>query len=366
MKIELFLTLMLTCLSAFPDLSQYARTDPRLNVDPILQSYKEVTGFETLADRWDREFKAVYSVDWDIQIDLRGGKVGGAQGKGIPAFPGLGNSLPFEHETTEADVRKIASDFLDTNAKLLGFQTEELSISSATPVDDFWYVHFSRSFRGIPVYGSMFSLTISHGNIVAISTRHFGDVTINTTPSISSDSAKDAMFQYIGGRDQSKDGLLKPVRLFILPIATNGLDAQSYTGGLGNGYGHLLTWKISFKREGEGSWEAFVNAHSGQVLEFHDLAFSAHQTSSIQGKIFYYPTPGQPRDVKTVGMPYADIRTDDHDCYARNQFRCLNDVTPNDCLPEDPDQDCTAFGKTGCTGAGGNFSLLSRPRNSVH
>ena len=122
------------------DLSDYARTDPRLSVTSILKSYDQIQGFQSQAQKWERDFKGKYGTAWRIMIDVRSGRPGHVYGGAIPLIAGLGNDIPYDHEIKEDEILSLARDFLKSNAGLFGIDSVSLAAKGVFPVDDFWYV----------------------------------------------------------------------------------------------------------------------------------------------------------------------------------------------------------------------------------
>ena len=325
------------------DLHDFIRTDPRLDPAPVVKSYDQIEGFAAQEQRWTRDFKGKYGLNWRIMIDVRGGRPNHVSGQGIAMIPGLGNQLPFDHEITEGEIKSLVLSFLKENALTFSIDPAEFQISGIYPIDDFWIINAERVYKRIPVMGSRFLMTISHGNIIDFWIARHGDVGVGLSPGIQSRDASSTLFEMIGGFDAMTDTILEPGHLELYPIAKNGATAQDYTGGVGGGYDHLLVWSITFSREGEGIWTGLVDAHSGQVLAFFTYESHATTTSSVQGGVYYHPCPGCPIGAKTVGMPYADVRYlyDGMPCYpdSTNADHCRN--SSNYCLPE-KDAACAA------------------------
>jgi len=75
----------------FADLSHFVTGDPRLNPGAIPRAYDQIEGYSAKAQAWEREFLSTHGPDWEILIDLRGGRPARIHGPGIPVLPGVGS-----------------------------------------------------------------------------------------------------------------------------------------------------------------------------------------------------------------------------------------------------------------------------------
>jgi hypothetical protein len=171
------------------DLHDFIQADPRIDPAPVVMPYDQVEGFTAQAQRWTRDFKGKYGPEWRIMIDVRGGRPNHVSGQGIAIIPGPGNQLPFDHETTEDEVKGLTLSFLKENSLIFNIDPAEFQISGSYPIDDFWYVNAERVHKGIPVVGSRLLMTISHGNIIDFWITRHGDVGVNLSPTIKSGDA---------------------------------------------------------------------------------------------------------------------------------------------------------------------------------
>jgi hypothetical protein len=90
-----FIIFLIAASAAMGDLSDFERADPRFSVKPILKRYDQIQGFNAQVQAWNRDFKGKYGNNWEILIDLRGGRPGYVSGQGIPVIPGIGVDTDF-------------------------------------------------------------------------------------------------------------------------------------------------------------------------------------------------------------------------------------------------------------------------------
>lgn len=243
------------------------------------------------------DFYSRYGSNFHVFIDPRSGAPSGIIGS-IPFLPGsgAGNKIQqsdlsqFLGSNVDKVDEKVVSDamrkFISINAQTLGLKETELAVVKAgRDVEHLWQISADRKVNGIPVRYSRFMATISHGNIVLLGTSQWGDVNINTTPTLSADDAVRRGFGYTGG-NQTIDFIWKQPALEIVPFAPQEFQKGNvYSGPAGAGYGHRLVWGYGFQRRPEAArWEVMVDAHSGEVLAMKDINHYAKK--KISGAVY--------------------------------------------------------------------------------
>jgi len=337
---NILILLVLLSNFVFGDLSNYIKYDERFFADPIYKNYNEISDFQAQIKKWDI-FKVKYGNDWNIKIDLRGGRPGHIWGKGVPIIPGIGNNLEYYEEINEEYLKKLCLNFIEENKDIFLIDPNELRFSGVYEEEDFWFVNMKRYFKGIEVSGSMFFIKISKGNIISFFSTKYGTININTNPNYTNIQARESLFQYLGGMEEN-DKILEE-KLLITPIWKNGESETNYTGKVGEGYDHLLVWMIRFERKDEGVWSGIIDAKTNEVLSFNKNFVEGYYTGSITGSIYLHDKENGNIFKENVGMPYADI--DGYiDCYKTNDVsKCQN-------------KDNLSFTRVYCTSGSGYFS----------
>jgi subtilisin-like proprotein convertase family protein len=233
----------------------------------------------------------------------------------IPMIPGAGagNAVSLESvslalgrpiaSVDTAVVGELVRRFAVVNAAALRIDPAQVGPARTEQVTpELWHVTMPQVVRGIPVRYGHVAAALSHGNMVLFGTETWGNVSVDTRPTIGAEQAVEAGFAYAGGRTAG-DLLWSPAHLEIIPIAPGGDDGP---------YGHLLAWVFGFRREGEiESWEVLVDARSGDVVSFEDT--NQYDARKVAGGAYPLTNTGICPANTTCGalqsgepMPYAD------------------------------------------------------------
>lgn len=162
-------------------------------------------------------------------------------------------------------------------------------------------VNAPRVVDGIPVRGSYVTAVVNGGNLILFGTRHWGDIAISTQPSIPEAAALRKVAEYLGRHAVS--GHWRETRLEILPVA-KGDDLVSVKRG--EGYGFRLVWVVSPSIAGDrGTWEALVDAETGEILQFADR--NSYFDRKVTGGVYPVSNDGSTPEQPGWPMPYADV-----------------------------------------------------------
>ena len=285
---------------------------PDLEVTPSLAIYGKGTRQASNLASLQRFF-AHHSAEWEIRMDSRSGRPNLIEGAGIPLLPGRGNRLTLDDlklghagDVTLADVEARVRAFLAQFPEVLRVAPEQLRLNEAASAKSgdghFWAVELEQVYRGLPVDGASVYFRINHGNIVQFGAEKVADVKLDTRPKITREEAFAQALVGLGVGLFEKTEIVNPGELRIYPTLTAGeAPAMSFTGTVGKGYGHVLAWRIAFRRAGDPTtWAAVVDAKSGRVLEMTDLNAYAQVTGGI------YPTTNTDPEV-AVGLPFTNV-----------------------------------------------------------
>jgi hypothetical protein len=189
-------------------------------------------------------------------------------------------------------VAEAVMDFARAHADVLGIDVNQLGPVRATHVsDELWNVVIPQEAGGVRVRGAMLAGTINNGNLVIFGTEGWGNVTIRTRPSIDAAQALEAGFEYAGGRSLF-DRMAQDPQLEIVPVSPQEhLRGEAFAGPIGAGYRHRLVWSFRFQRGDEDpTWEALVDAHSGEVIAFEDK--NSYANATISGGVYPLTSTG--------------------------------------------------------------------------
>jgi len=258
-------------------------------------------------------FRAENGLEWKVLVDARRGRPALVDGGAIPFIPGPMNALPWEAASPSCrenacipvgHVEKAAREFLRRYSGMLGVNPDELVLDpdGSGPVGNSYYLlRFQWLYGGLPVEGASVFFRINNGNLLQVATTGIGDIGLDPTPSLSSSTAMQILQGFLGPYASQEDKFLDTGSLSIVPMVPAGADPDLYRP---EQFGHLiayrLVWRIVLKRpEVVGTWEALVDAHTGEVLRFVD----SDRYGRIHGGI--RPTDGLPAE-EDRPFPFAD------------------------------------------------------------
>lgn len=256
-----------------------------------------------------------------LRADLASSRIDARSGRFVtllPATPlvpgsGVGNRLQWsdlpgfaEDSDPEAAVVAAFRSYLEGVSSELALDVEELGEAriSAHGNGAVYNVHVPRVLRGVPVRDSFLSATINHGNLVLLSMSQWGDAP-EPSPSLDRLSMAEAAAVVDAHTGPYGGHFGKPSKTWV-PLAA-GAGAGDFP--VGQGYRHRLAWVFTGSLEGDhGTWEALVDAGTGDLLSFRDT----NHYSEIRGGVYPVTNDGiDPDGVEQEGwpMPYQDIQT---------------------------------------------------------
>jgi Zn-dependent metalloprotease len=286
---------------------------PQLEVQPSLEIQSRGSQ-KALANPSLQRFFAFHSDEWEVRLDTRSDRPNLIQGVGIPLLPGRGNKLALSDLKLAhaggpgvADVEAKLRAFLSEFPELLNVSGLDLRLDAKSTVNvgdekQIWFVEFQQFHRGVPVEGAKVYFRINNGNIVQLGAERVAEVRTSPRPKIDRVAALAAVVQALGFQVSDLQEILVPGTLKLVPALTAGeRPAEKYAGAPGSGYRHLLVWEVEFRRAGDdATWQAKVDAKSGQILSIVDLNDYAQVTGGI------YPTTNtDPEQVR--GLPFANV-----------------------------------------------------------
>jgi fibronectin type 3 domain-containing protein len=259
-------------------------------------------------------FRLGTPVDWRASIDKRTGMVGFAEGGGIGWIPGRGNSLAqgdvakylHNNKIDMVSMEKMARDYLPRVASLLGVDAASLVLNQARsgqPASHVWFVDFDVYSGGLPIENARVVFRVNSGNLIQFGTEnlpHPGAVAPAAT--LTSAQALAAVAKYVGGFN-SLDSFRDSGSLHQIVV---NVDNSKFNDGFefGKGRGLAKVWQFVFHRDGVmGTWQARVDAATGEILQFADINDYAAATGGV-----YQNSPATGSEIVRP-MPYADVST---------------------------------------------------------
>ncbi len=245
-------------------------------------------------------FQSQYGADWHFLVDKRTGRLNLVDGGAISFIPGSANKLRWQDFGTgdcqspscisPAEMESLARDFLVRNRGVFQLNPEELVLDPAGAAsigNSIYFLRFQWTRGGVPVEGGSIFFAVNNGNLLQVGLTNIGDITVDPKPSISAARAWEAVKSYVGGMTD-KDQVVDEGTLVILPITPEGLDPDGDKVAFGKMIDYVLVYKLAFQRSGVlGTWEATVDAHSGELLSFQDSNAYGH----VKGGVYKTDAP---------------------------------------------------------------------------
>ncbi len=256
-----------------------------------------------------------------LQAPLDGGRLDLRSGRWVSITPvaplipgsGAGNLLSWETAGLQAPTSKASlraaidsafRGYLVRNAELLRVDLAEapgpgrISLHQGGRIAQIFQ---QRVVGGVPVRGSYLTAVVNSGNLVLIGTEKWGDIDVATRPSVSGEVAWKAVRSYV--QPHAPSGPATKSELVLVPLAKSGKVER------GKGYSYRLAHVIRPSFDGDlGSWEALVDAHSGELISFQDT----NRYAEVKGGVLPVTNDGiVPDGVEQPGwpMPFASIST---------------------------------------------------------
>ena len=227
-------------------------------------------------------FKAEHGAAWHFTMDQRAGRVNLMDGGAIPFIPGPANTLKWADFGADCrniscippgQVEALARDFLKRYQKIFVVDPDELVLVPAGSIpigNSIYLLNFQWVYGGIPVDGGSVYFRINNGNLIQVGMEKIGNITLDPAPGLSPDAAWQILGGYVGGL-QADDLVINPGTLAILPVTPKGMNPEVYATSYGNMLDYVLVYQLAFRRPGiMGTWEATVDAHTGELLRFSD------------------------------------------------------------------------------------------------
>ena len=238
-----------------------------------------------------------------------------------PLLPGTGegNSVAWSDlgidEPAGADGWKQAAwgafvGYVEQHSKALGIDVAELAQPGNVTVHDdgaIVQIHAPRVVGGVRVRESYLTAVINHGNLVLFGAHNWGTVRVSGTPTLSEAEATQSLGSFLSALAPQE--YRRKASLAIVPLSAGPLESlNAYDRGLD----YRLVWVLSPRFAGDmGTWEALVDAHSGEMIAFTD---TNHYQSvrRVQGGVYPVSNDLVPPDgVEQPGwpFPFADVTT---------------------------------------------------------
>lgn len=283
-------TLLVAALAmAFTPKEALDQLDLLLYVDPnlrVVEIAADATGHSESLPAFQamEDFRAAHGDSWRFTVDLRRGVPTLVGGGAIPFIPGRANDLPWDtiapgcmsNECIPVPaVEALARSFVDSNSEALGFRSADLELDPAGSGpfgDSLYFLRFDWKIGGIDVENASVYFRINNGNLIQIASERVAPVELNTVPRLAAVDARAIVEDYLGPFGAAVgDGIIDAGSLRFVPVTPAGQEPDEFVGPVGSGIGYRLAWRFAFARKDViGTWEAVVDANTGEMLRFVD------------------------------------------------------------------------------------------------
>ena len=222
-------------------------------------------------------------MNWRFILDQRRAVPTLVDGGAIPFTPGLANDIDWESFAPGCrnisclplgQIENKARAFLSSHQEIFRVTDGDLVLDPAGSVAvgaSMYYLRFQWNLAGIPVEGASVNFRINNGNLIQVATKSIGPIALDPNPAITVTQAHSLLGEFLGPFASTTDRVLNEVVLGIIPITPVGQDPDNFVGAIGSGIDYKLVYRIAFERPGViGTWEALIDAHTGDILRFVD------------------------------------------------------------------------------------------------
>jgi hypothetical protein len=225
-----------------------------------------------------------------------------------PLVPGtgFGNTLSGAKRPAEGDVWRALSEYVSSHNTELRVDLAELPSPRVDILEGGNIIHVNapRVVGGIPVRDSGLSAVINHGNLMLFGLQNWGNVDGAVSPAVTVDAARALVEAHL--KPFAIDGYNDAGHLERVPLA-RGQDLPAIAPG--QGYDYRLVWAIYPKVSGDmGTWEALVDALSGELIAFQDI--NNYAARRIIGGVYPVSNDQRPPDgLEQAGwpMPFTNV-----------------------------------------------------------
>ena len=228
-------------------------------------------------------FRSAHGAAWRFTVDLRRGVPTLLGGGAMPMIPGDANDLRWEDFAPGcrenaciplSTVESLARGFMEQNSSIFGVNPSQLEIDpeGSGPVGDtMYFIRFQWKVGGVPVERGSVYFRINRGNLIQVATDGISPIQIDPSPDVSAADARAVVEDYLGPFGGESDRVVDAGSLHIIPVTPAGQDPDRFEGAVGSGIDYRLAHRFAFERSGViGTWEALVDAHTGELLRFVD------------------------------------------------------------------------------------------------
>ena len=178
---------------------------------------------------------------------------------------------------TEAAVKKGVRDFLSAHSDVFNINPGHLKFVRVHSNERFWFISLQQQYNEVPIVNAEVGVTITPtGKLIAAGVRAFPEISVDTSPQISAQSAVQMARASLGSGNLSVTD--DKTELVILPVE------------LEERYDFRLAWQFSLENDDFTSpvnQTFYIDAKNGELIEVHDNVLSgamheAHRPPTLQ------------------------------------------------------------------------------------
>jgi len=264
---------------------------------------KDIKKLEEIQNLLPSEFLNEWKIFLDAEkkkmvlyFDKITGKPSIIEGEGLYKFSDWEN-LKLE------EVQGATIKFLNNYPKIFSISPSIISLnySGSGGIDYVYNLNYDIVYNGVKIEKAHLSFYLNHGAIVQIGQEYICDTIyeLDPKPNITSEDALNILWDYIGGKLED-DEIIESGRISAIPVLSKEALAGNYE--IGKGLKYKLVYTIIFRRNGiVGTWEAKIDAKTGEILSFRDINFYGH----IQGGVCLHNYNSE----VIMPFPYCDYST---------------------------------------------------------
>ncbi len=224
------------------------------------------------------------------------------------AWDDLGKAAPRSEEALHAAAWQAFRGYLDLHKSRFDLDLNELSADyriASHNGGELIQIHAPRTIGGIKVRGSHVSAVINRGNLILMGMHQWGDrPLVAKGPRLNEHQAARATENHLDALEIDRHWAKS--ELIYVPMAVGD---TSKSVQFAKGYDMRLVWSVKvLLKNDHGSWEALVDAETGEVLAFEDQ----NQYAEAKGGVLPVTNDGiVPDGVEQAGwpMPFLNVTT---------------------------------------------------------
>lgn len=217
----------------------------------------------------------------------------------------------------QTSIQEISQKFFSDYSKILKIDPQQLKLTRAETDGKLWFVSFSQSKNGVPVYGTEIGYTVNMiGNVVALGADAYQDISVSTTPTVTKSNA-----EYVAKKAFEFDSTVTERECELLIFPKEEKDTTIL----------YLTWKITlFRPLPLKETIYFIDAQKGTIIDQRSNLIESSFSGQVTGS--YWPVHTYDQTVQSgfksthikvynyLGQMVWDGNSDDNGNYSTGNY----------------------------------------------